>query len=119
MATVLGIGTSQAVDLIDRLAAKSLIVRQSGAQGLRTAMLESVRAYSRDRAAEAGSDSDLRVAHLDWIDALTEDVAGQIRLVGSGSGAMADLDYVMRLDIVPPAALALHDRISAQLAAAQ
>ena len=38
---------------------------------------------------------------------------------GDRAGAMADLDYIMRLDIVPPAAQELHDRISAQLDAAQ
>jgi predicted ATPase/DNA-binding SARP family transcriptional activator len=53
-----------ALDVIDRLAGKSLVTAETAADGTRYRLLETVRQYAADRLAEAGGDQAARDRHV-------------------------------------------------------
>ena len=65
--TALGVPPVAAVDVIDRLAARSLLtVDMPAADAVRYRMLDSIRAFAADRLAESGSGDDAFAAHARW-----------------------------------------------------
>ncbi len=65
VAAVAGVPLSVAVDLLDSLIAKSLVVRVERAEPTRFRLLETVKAYAEDRLVDAGEAEKVRSRHLD------------------------------------------------------
>ena len=73
VAAALGVPTESAMDVIGRLADRSLVAVDIGADGsVRYRLLDSVRAFAAARLAEAGSTDIARAAHLAWLVAASE-----------------------------------------------
>ena len=67
VAGAVGVPPSAALDVVDRLADRSMVVVDVDAGGaVRYRLLESVRAYALDRLADAGMADTVRDAHLAW-----------------------------------------------------
>jgi predicted ATPase/DNA-binding CsgD family transcriptional regulator len=65
-----GIAAEVVVDLVDRLVAKSVLLRRPGGRTARYALLDTVREYGQQRLGEAGREVVLRRRHRDWYAAL-------------------------------------------------
>ena len=76
----LGLPAGTTLDVVDRLVDRSLVTAQSGRTGgTRYRMLDSVRAFAADRAAEAGVAGPVADALLTWVAELARAVAGAVR----------------------------------------
>jgi len=82
----LGVPAASALDIVARLADRSLVTVDDGGSGAtRYRLLDSVRAFAADRAAAADADGDAADALLDWVAGVAESVADQVR--GPGQAA--------------------------------
>ena len=93
---------ADALDLVERLVDKSLVVPDTGGPRARFRMLESLRAYGLERLAEEGRLDGVLRAHLGWCVALAETAEPHV-------AAAEQLDWLDRLD-------AEHDNLRAALA---
>jgi len=84
------VGAGQVLDLLAALADKSLLTVRHRADGPRYGMLEIIRAYGRERLAEAGERDELRRAHARYFTGLAE--ASQDHLLSA-----EQLDWLRRL----------------------
>ncbi len=90
-----------ALDVVDRLVDRSLVTVDAGPAGSRYRLLDSVRAYAAERAAEAGAAGTLADALLDWVEDLARSVAagvrgpGQAGLVAAVAAERATVDAVL------------------------
>jgi hypothetical protein len=80
-----------ALDLVDRLVDRSLLVADTSGRASRVRMLESLRAYGIDRLTERGELEDAVAAQVDWCIALVEEA-------GSHVGGADQLRWLARLD---------------------
>jgi predicted ATPase/DNA-binding SARP family transcriptional activator len=81
----LDVPAASALDVVERLVDRSLATAEPGAGATRYRLLDSVRAFALDRAAEAGAGDVAADAVLDWVARLADTVTGRIR--GPGQGA--------------------------------
>ncbi len=74
-----GVLIDEALDLLDSLVHKSLVVADVTPDGsARYRLLETLREFGREQLVEAGEDEALRTRHRDWCVALAEEAAGAI-----------------------------------------
>ena len=66
-AAVVGDAALEALEGLTSLVEKSLLVRTEASGHVRFHMLETVREFARERAAEAGEERDARVRHAAWV----------------------------------------------------
>jgi predicted ATPase/DNA-binding SARP family transcriptional activator len=85
-----GLPADQVLDLLTALADKSLVTVRHGPDGVRYRMLEIIRAYGRERLAEAGEREELRAAHAQYFLRLAR--AGENHLIGA-----RQLEWLRRL----------------------
>jgi predicted ATPase len=78
--------------LVARLAEKSLVAVEDAGRERRYRLLETVRLYAHDRAAEAGDAADVARRHADWALALAERELGSLRLDREAANLGAALD---------------------------
>jgi len=64
---VLEPGAAMALDLVDALRERSLLVAEAGAQGVRLRLFDSVRRHALQQLATAGAETDARCRHLQWM----------------------------------------------------
>ncbi|PYO39393.1 MAG: XRE family transcriptional regulator, partial [Gemmatimonadetes bacterium] len=84
-----GVDPSGVLDLLGRLVAKSLVVADPGPEGaMRYRLLETIRAYGREKLHEAGEEAALGQRHLDWCLALAE--RAEPELLGRNQAAWLD-----------------------------
>jgi predicted ATPase/DNA-binding CsgD family transcriptional regulator len=67
------------VDLIGRLADKSLLIHRRGQGGSRWQMLETIRAYALYWLADSGEEDAVRDAYLGWADETASELEGRIK----------------------------------------
>jgi predicted ATPase/class 3 adenylate cyclase len=79
-----------ALDLLDRLIGRSMVIATRTAGGTRYHQLEMLRQYAEDRLAETGGFDDARARHLAWISALAT-------TLGDASGLQAEALAYARL----------------------
>ena len=84
-----------ALDLLDRLVARSLVVPVETALGTRYRQLETLRAFAEDRLAEKGTLGTTRDQHLGWLLAFMQ---SQRALMGTASYPDAFTRFVAELD---------------------
>jgi predicted ATPase/DNA-binding SARP family transcriptional activator len=82
-----------ALEVIDRLAAKSLVAAEPAEDGTRYRLLETVRQYAADRLAEAGSTDAARQRHADAFLGLAEEERELAVLVREHGNFRAALDW--------------------------
>ena len=70
VAAVAGIGRPAAMNAVEALVAKSLVLRVEGGHRARFGLLETVKAYAEDRLLDAGEAADARSRHLSHFHAL-------------------------------------------------
>ncbi|MFJ9565091.1 ATP-binding protein [Streptomyces fuscichromogenes] len=97
-----GIARDEALDLLDRLVAQSVVTVCGDSQGMAYRLLESIRGYGRDRLAESGEEAPTRRRHRDYFLALAEGIAdtwcgpeqrqGLERLRGNQANLLVALD---------------------------
>ena len=102
VAAAVDVPESATLDVVDRLADRSMVVLDVGAGGtVRYRLLESVRAYALDRQAEAGMVDTVRDAHLAWFGgaarlALAEQRGpGQAKALAVARDERANIDAAM------------------------
>jgi predicted ATPase/DNA-binding SARP family transcriptional activator len=74
--------TGAGIDTLDRLVAKSLLVRQTVGGGTRLGMLETIRAYAAERLTTAASEESVRARHYRYFLSLAERHANDRALLG-------------------------------------
>ena len=100
VATGADIGADAVLELLTRLADKSLIRVEHHHSNSRYHLLVTIRDYARDRLAEAGETDQARRAHLGYFTDLAEGAAGRIERGDAGPGGLElELD---RLDAELP-----------------
>lgn len=92
---VTGLDEYDAVDLVDRLVARSLVVPSTTRLGTRYQQLETLRQYGEDRLVERGRIDEVRDRHLDWVCELS--IAFAMSL-GTPSAASAFQRYAAEID---------------------
>jgi predicted ATPase/DNA-binding SARP family transcriptional activator len=76
----LGVPAGAAIDIVERLVDRSLVLTEPSApDGTRYRLLDSVRAFAADRAAEAGAADLAADAVLDWVAGMADLVAQRVR----------------------------------------
>jgi predicted ATPase/DNA-binding SARP family transcriptional activator len=100
--TALGIPSAAVLDIITRLADRSLVRVEHGRDGaVRYRLLDSVRAFALARSEEAGSDEVIRRAHAEWFAAAAADArvgsrtADQTRHVALAVAERANIDAAL------------------------
>jgi predicted ATPase len=76
---VLGVPRPSAVDVIGRLADRSLVTLTVTDGSSRYRLLDSIRAFAADRLSDSGSADDVLAAHAHWFAAAAQDAAATIR----------------------------------------
>jgi predicted ATPase len=84
-----------ALDLVDQLAAKSLLVAEPAAAGTRYRLLETIRQYAAGRLADAGQGEQTRRRHADTFLHLAEGERGLAVLVCEQDNFRAALDFTL------------------------
>jgi hypothetical protein len=80
VAGAVGVPEPATLDVVDRLADRSMVVVDVGVGGaVRYRLLESVRAYALDRLAEAGLVGTVRDAHLIWFERAARRASAELR----------------------------------------
>ncbi|WP_395729796.1 AfsR/SARP family transcriptional regulator [Nakamurella sp.] len=80
VASAVGVPEPATLDVVDRLADRSMVVVDVGTGGaVRYRLLESVRAYALDRQTEAGMVDAVRDAHLNWFTGAARIAAVELR----------------------------------------
>jgi predicted ATPase/DNA-binding SARP family transcriptional activator len=88
-----GVGSDQGIDVLARLADKSLLQVDVGGDATRFHLLETVREYSQERLAEAAEDEAVRRAHMLCLAATAEDLGPRIARGADGLDTLErDLD---------------------------
>jgi predicted ATPase/DNA-binding SARP family transcriptional activator len=88
-----GIGSDRGIDVLARLADKSLLQVDVGGDTTRFHLLETVRVYARERLAEAAEEETTRRAHMLCLAAIAEDLGPRIARGADGLDALErDLD---------------------------
>jgi predicted ATPase len=82
------IQSTDVLDLLTELHAKSLVVAEERGAEVRFRLLETLRQYAWDRLVEAGEDGLIRDRHRDWFLQLAERVKPE--LIGPRQGALLD-----------------------------
>jgi hypothetical protein len=77
-----GVELAEVIDLVAGLVDKSILIREERAQEARYRMLETLRAYGRDRLRESGADTGFRSRHRDWYRELVHE--GERQWLGPG-----------------------------------
>ncbi|HET9656966.1 MAG TPA: LuxR C-terminal-related transcriptional regulator [Kineosporiaceae bacterium] len=72
-----GLPAPDVLDLLDRLVAQSIVLSDTGPDGLRFRLLETIRQYGRERLAELGEEAQLLRRHRDHFLALARAAAAQ------------------------------------------
>jgi hypothetical protein len=85
IAAVAGLDEFDALDLIDRLVARSMVVPVITPLGTRYRQLETLRQYAEDRLVERGVISEVRDRHLAWMGALAKSIRGAEGTPSAGS----------------------------------
>jgi predicted ATPase/class 3 adenylate cyclase len=67
LAAVTGLDEFDALDILDRLVARSMVVATTTRLGTRYHQLETLRQFGEDRLVEAGTIGDVRDRHLGWV----------------------------------------------------
>ena len=75
IAAVAGLDEFDALDLVDRLVARSLVVPSSTRLGTRYRQLETLRQHGEDRLVESGRIDEVRDRHLAWVSELSRGFA--------------------------------------------
>lgn len=73
-----GIDSSDVLDLLTQLIAKSLVVMETHGEQVRYRMLETVREYGAERLVEANESASIRSLHRDWYLMLAEQAEAQL-----------------------------------------
>ncbi|HET7265244.1 MAG TPA: tetratricopeptide repeat protein [bacterium] len=73
-----GIDSSDVLDLLTQLIAKSLVVMETHGEQVRYRMLETVREYGAERLVEANESASIRSRHRDWYLMLAEQAEAQL-----------------------------------------
>ncbi len=89
LAVVTELDEFDALDVVDRLVARSMVVAATTPLGTRYHQLETLRQYAEDQLVEAGTIGQVRDRHLDWI-------SGLARQVHSGLGTPRAADAFVR-----------------------
>ena len=84
-----------ALDLVDQLVSKSLVVAEPAAGGTRYRMLETIRQYAADRLAEAGEAAQARARHAEAFLRLAEQEHELAALTPEQDNFRAALDYTL------------------------
>lgn len=72
-------GTMAALDVVDQLVAKSLLMPVSAVDEIRCQALETVRLYARAKLAASGEEADVLVRHRDWYASLAAEAGPRLR----------------------------------------
>ncbi|MGE3284634.1 MAG: BTAD domain-containing putative transcriptional regulator [Pseudonocardia sp.] len=99
----LGVPAASALDVVERLVDRSLATAEPGAEPTveptRYRLLDSVRAFALERAAEAGAGGTAADAVLDWVGRLAETVSGQVRGPGQAAAVAATAAERATIDV--------------------
>jgi predicted ATPase len=96
----LGVPAGAALDVVERLTDRSLAIAEPGASGAtRYRLLDSVRAFAADRAADAGAAGRAADAVLDWVAGLADVVAAQVRGPGQAASVAVTADERATIDV--------------------
>lgn len=95
VATVGGVDEYEALDILDRLVARSMVVATDTPLGTRYRQLETLRQYADDRLVERGAAQETRRRHLDWVCSL----AGWLRSTAwTSEEVLALRRYIVEID---------------------
>ena len=86
---------AKALDLVDQLAAKSLVVAEPTGNGTRYRLLETIRQYAADRLAEAGQAGQARARHTEVFLRLAEEERELTVLAREQDNFRAALDFTL------------------------
>lgn len=118
VAAVGGLDEYEALDIIDRLVARSMVVATDTALGTRYRQLETLRQYADDRLVERGTAQETRQRHLDWACSLarwlrsagwtSEEVPALRRYIAEIDNFRAAVHYAVAIDQLQEACVVIH-----------